>query len=86
MITKKEQISIKKTLGNHYSKKVLIELKRLGIFNTKGEVFLAENIRKIVNRNWEHEEIETAILKLVKRTNVRKKNQAERRKKLISSK
>lgn len=85
MITKKEEISIKKTLGKHYTKKVLIELSRLHILNTKNEPYLPEAIRKIVTRKRENEVLETAILKLVKRTNVRKKNLAEKRKKLIVS-
>lgn len=85
MITNKEQKVIKKVLGKHYSPKVLKELDRLQIFNTKNERFLPENIRKIVAGTWENEAVEIAILNLVKRTISKKKKQEEKRIKMLQS-
>ena len=86
MITSKEQIAIKKTLGNHYTKKVLNELARKKIFNAKGNEFAPADIRKIVTGDWENESLEIAILNLVKRTINKQKKDALKRKNLISNK
>ena len=83
MISIEEKEEIISVIGKHYSIPIIKHLEALEIKPKKTDVFTTGLIQQIVNGNYTNEEIEIAILELVKITKKQKEKRAKKRKSLI---
>jgi len=83
MIKPREKARIIKTLGKHYSKKIIAELNKQKIFNADGKEFSSESIRRIVCGLNENIDVEIAVLKFTKKITTRQQQTIAKRKLLI---
>jgi len=83
MIKPREKARIIKTLGKHYSKKIIAELNKQKIFNADGKEFSSESIRRIVCGLNENIDVEIAVLKFTKKIATRQQQTIAKRKLLI---
>ncbi len=67
MIQPEDKNTIIKYLGKQYSRSILPELSRLGVFNKNGNPFSTRSINGIINAETENLEVEKAIFNLVKK-------------------
>lgn len=73
-----------KTLGNHYSRKIIEYLKKKGIKNADGGDFSNNSLYPIVNGLRKNEEVETAITELLLKTVKKQERKAEKMKRLTA--
>lgn len=85
MITPQEKKHVIEILGKHYTKKILDELAKKEIVNTKNESYSSIDIRRIVGGFMENQKIEFAIIQLAAKTKRQQEKIAEKRKLLINT-
>lgn len=64
MITEKDRESLKKVIGNRYSRKVLQILNKNEAITSAGKSFSIEYIRQVFNGHHENKDVELAIYEL----------------------